>query len=122
MPAGSNLNISIPGPDDLHSGNIRTVPLPIAAGTYRRGEVLGFASGVYGKLTAAANAAAIMPFDVTLSAAKDLAVYTDGDFNQDALTLNGQALAEVKPVLAKVGILIRKWGAARTSPKKGQPQ
>jgi len=113
MHANSSLNNAIPGADDLHSGTIRTQPVQIAAGTYRRGEVLGLAGTTYGKLDAeGAVAAAVMPFDVTYSAPATLAVYVEGDFNEDALVIGDADLDEVKVTLRQVGILARKWGAA----------
>jgi len=111
--ASSSLNNAIPGPDDLHSGNIRTMPVPVAAGTYERGEVLGLVANLYGKLSVAdAVARAVMPFDCTLGANADLAVYVEGDFNEDALKIGAATLADVKTELREVGIIARKWGAA----------
>lgn len=115
MVASSSLNNAIPGPDDLISGNSRTMPVLVDAGTYVRGEVLGLvaASNLYGKLTLTdAVAAAVMPFDVTLSADTVLAVYIEGDFNEDALVIGAATLADVKTELRQVGIMARKWGAA----------
>ena len=113
MVASSSLNNAIPGPDDLISGNVRTGPAPVAAGAYVRGEVLGLVGNVYGKLSVSnAVAAAVMPFDVTLAAQQNLAVYLEGDFNEDALVVGAAALADVKTALRKVGIIARKWGAA----------
>lgn len=111
--ASSSLNNIIPGPDDLHSGAIRTQPVDVAAGTYERGEVLGLVGNLYGKLSVAnAVSAAVMPFNITLAANTKLAVYVEGDFNEDALKIGAATLATVKTELRKVGILARKWGAA----------
>ena len=113
--AHSTLGLQIPGPDDLHSGGIVTQPVSVAAETYVRGEVLGLVGNVYGKLTVAANAAAVMPEAVTIAAETVLPVYVGGDFNEDAVGLNGQALAVTKTALRKVGLILRKWGAAPDS-------
>ncbi|ORE89752.1 hypothetical protein [Aurantimonas sp. 22II-16-19i] len=115
--AGSTLGIEVPGPDDLHSGSVRTQPLTIVAGSYERGEVLEMtaATNKLGKLATAANAFAVMPYDVTLAAEQDLAVYVEGDFNEDAVKLNGVTLAPVKTALRSRSILLRKWGAAPAS-------
>lgn len=110
--ASSTLNITSPNPDDLHSGNISTNPVPVAAGSYVRGEVLGLVGNLYGKLAAAADAAAVMPYDVTLAAETVASVYTAGDFNEAALDLNGKPLADVKTALRKLGINARAWGVA----------
>lgn len=112
--AGSTLGIEVPGHDDLISGNIRTQPLLVAAGTYVRGEIIEIdtATDKLGKLTTAANAAAVIPSDVTLAADAVIAVYTGGDFNQDAVDLNGAPLAPVKTALRDRGIMLREWGAA----------
>lgn len=111
--ASSSLNNAIPGPDDLHSGNIRTMPVTLAAGTYERGEVLGLVGNLYGKLSVAeAVARAVMPFDHVQAANGDLAVYVEGDFNEDALKIGDATLADVKTELREVGIIARKWGAA----------
>lgn len=113
MHAKSSLNNAVPGPDDLHSGAIRTQPVRIAAGTYVRGEVIGLVGTTYGKLAEdGAVAAAVMPFDVTYSAPAELAVYVEGDFNQDALVIGEADLDEVKVALRQVGIIARRWGAA----------
>jgi hypothetical protein len=110
--ASSDLNIAIPGPLDLVSSPLRSIPVQLAAGSYVEGEVLGLTGNVYGKLTSAAAAAAVMPFTLVLAAQATTAVYVEGDFNEDALSLNGQTLADVKTALRKVGIMARKWGAA----------
>ncbi|MCG6115097.1 MAG: hypothetical protein MEQ84_07845 [Mesorhizobium sp.] len=113
MHANSNTGIEIPGPDDLISGNVRTVPVTVAAGEYVRGEVLGLVGNVYGKLSVEdAVASAVMPFDIELAAPRTLVVYAEGDFNEDALVIGAATLADVKTELRKVGILARKWGAA----------
>lgn len=111
--ASSSLNNAIPGPDDLHSGNIRTMPVTIAAGAYERGEVLGLVGNLYGKLSAEnAVARAVMPFDHTLAADGVLSVYVEGDFNEDALKIGAATLADVTTELRDAGIIARKWGAA----------
>jgi hypothetical protein len=113
MPASSSLNNTIPGPDDLYSGNIRTMPVLVDAGAYVRGEVLGLVGNLYGKLSVEnAVAAAVMPFDVTLAEDAEVAVYIEGDFNEDALVIGAATLADVKTELRQVGIMARKWGAA----------
>lgn len=115
MHASSSLNNAIPGPDDLHSGSIRTMPVTVAAGTYVRGQVLWENSdnyAAYDELVTTAVAAAVMPFDIILAAPRLLAVYVEGDFNEDALVIGDATLATVKTELRKVGIIARKWGAA----------
>lgn len=115
MPASSSLNNAIPGPDDLLSGNLRTMPVSIAAGTYVRGQVLWLDDNVYAAFDVEATtavAAAIMPFDKTLASETVLAVYVEGDFNEDALVIGDATLADVKAQLRQAGIMARKWGAA----------
>jgi hypothetical protein len=121
MVASSTLNQAVPGPDDLHSGNIRTQPITVAAGTYARGEVLG-RSALGAALTKVpapgATAIAIMPIAITLAAPTAVPVYIAGDFNQDALVYDsggGVLLATIKDALRDVGIMVRKWGAASGS-------
>lgn len=115
--AGSSLGNQIPGPDDLYSGNIRTQPLKVAAGEYQRGDVLGLdsATSTLGDLADEADAFAIMPFNVTLTAATDLTVYVGGDFNEDAVGIGAGDLAAIKVALSARGISLRKWGVAPAS-------
>jgi len=108
----STTTTNAPAHDDLIGGEVKTIPLPLVAGTYTRGQVLGTVAGGIGALASAAVATAICPFDVTLAEATDLALYVGGEFNEDKLNLNGQTLADVKIALAQRGIYIRKWGAA----------
>lgn len=110
--ASSTLNLIPPGRDELHSGSVRTLPVHVADGTYVRGEVLGLSGNTYGKLAAAADAAAIMPFAVTLAEPATISVYVAGDFNENAIELNGMPLADVKTALRKLDINARAWGAA----------
>lgn len=112
MTASYNLSAYGHTPDDLHSGDIRTVPVTVNAGTYVRGEVLGLSGNNYLKLASGAAAAAVMPEGITLAAATVIPVYVGGEFNEDALNTNGQPLADVKTALRKLGIYARKWGAA----------
>lgn len=113
--AHSTLGLQIPAPDDLHSGNIMTQPVSVAAGTYVRGEVLGLTGNVYGKLIAAAAAGGIVTEDITIAGETVLPIYVGGDFNEDAVDLNGQALADTKTALRTMGLFLRKWGAAPDS-------
>lgn len=112
--AGSSLANAIPALDDLYSGNVRSQPMKVAAGSYIRGAILEMdtATDTLSALVTPAKAFAVMPFTVTLAAAGDLAVYVEGDFNQDAIGLNGAALAPTKTALTGRGINLRKWGAA----------
>ena len=67
----------------------------------------------FGKLSVADSVpAAVMPFDVVLGAETLLAVYVEGDFNEDALVIGAATLVDVKSALRSVGILARKWGPA----------
>jgi hypothetical protein len=109
----SSINTVIPAGDDLYCGPIRCMPVPIAAGTYQRGEVLGLVGNLYGKLTeTGAVARAVMPFNHTLSEASTLSVYVEGDFNEDALIVGAASLSDVKTELREVNIIARKWSAA----------
>lgn len=109
----SNLNILSPKLDNLYSDEPKCMPVLVNVGEYKRGEVLGRVGNSYGKLsTADAKAAAIMPFDLTVSAPKTLTVYVAGDFNEGALYLDGQDLETVKTALRDIGIFARIWGAA----------
>ncbi|SHE78963.1 hypothetical protein SAMN05444339_10268 [Loktanella atrilutea] len=112
--AGSSLINPVDIDDDLYSGHIRSNPMTIAAGTYARGDVLEIdtATDKLSALVTAAKAFAIMPFTLTLAADQLLAVYTDGDFNEEVVGLNGVALAPTKTALSGRGINLRKWGAA----------
>lgn len=115
--ASSSLNNASPAVDDLFSGNVGTMPVTVGAGTYVRGEVLGLVDNTYGKLSAAgASAAAVMPFSLVVAEGKTttIAVYTEGDFNEDALVIGDADLDDVKTSLRKFGITSRKWGAAPT--------
>ena len=94
-------------------GCVKTQPFTVAAGTYVCGEVLENNAGVLRTLsTDGTTAFAIMPFDVTLAADDDLAVYVGGEFNEDALTLAAGTVAEAKEPLSLRGITIRKFSAA----------
>jgi hypothetical protein len=111
--ATSSTGNAHPGLYELFSGDIRTNPVLVVAGTYLRGQVLSLNGNNY-EATAAgnqANAAAVMPFDITLTAPTLKAVYTTGDFNEDKLLLGDANLDAVKTALRKVGINARKWGA-----------
>lgn len=94
-------------------GCVKTQPFTVAAGTYVRGEVLEDNAGVLQALAADGTTAfAIMPFDVTLAADDEVAVYVGGEFNEDALTLANGTVAEAKEPLSIRGIQIRKFSAA----------
>lgn len=112
--ASGTTGIAVPGHDDLISGNIRTQPLTVFTGTYVRGEVveLDAANSRLTKLTTEANAHAIITEDITLTAPTVIPVYIAGDFNEDAVDVNGADLTDTKLALAGRGIMLRKWGAA----------
>ncbi|MEL4069586.1 hypothetical protein WKW50_05500 [Ochrobactrum sp. GPK 3] len=116
--ASSSLNNASPAPDDLYAGDVGTMPVVVGEGTYVRGEVLGLVGNVYGKLSVeGASAAAVMPFPLVVAAGATtkIAVYTEGDFNEDALVIGDAVLDDVKTSLRKFGITSRKWGAAPTN-------
>lgn len=109
----ANIKVANFKPDNLIEGNEQTQPITLAAGEYKRGEVLGRVGNIYGKLsTANSVAAAIMPFTVNVTAQTTMAVYVGGSFNQAALFLDGKELEDVKTALRDCGIFIRQWGAA----------
>lgn len=111
--AKSNLNILSKTPDNLCSDEIKCMPVLVNAGEYRRGEVLGRIANAYGKLsTPDAIAAAVMPFDLTVSFPTTLTVYVAGEFNEGVLYLDGQDLETVKTALRDRGIFAKKWGVA----------
>jgi len=95
---------------------LSTQPFTLQAGTYVRGEVL-FVTGVGSELTNLAtdpgltdtNAFAIMPFTVTLAAPDSMAVYKQGEYNEDVVT-GYTDLDAVKVVLSSQGIKLRKFG------------
>lgn len=109
----SNVVYFTPGTEDFSGGSERAMPVTVAAGTYKRGEVLGRLENTYGKLSVAnAKPAAIMPFDIVIDADKTVTVYVSGEFNEDKLIIGDQNLENVKTALRDVGIFARKWGVA----------
>lgn len=107
-----------PGDDELVRGDVKTQPLPLVAGTYTRGQVLGTVAGGIGALDETADAAnaakamAICPVDMELTEATEFSVYVAGEYNQDKVDVGAQDLTEVKIALSQRGIYIREWGAA----------
>lgn len=98
-------------PKNFSSGNERSLPVIIAAGSYKRGEVLGRVGNVYGKLSVENSIpAAIMPFNEVLEGDKQKSVFVAGDFNEDAIIIGAQDIETVKTALRDVGIFVRKWG------------
>lgn len=104
--------------DELVGGTVETQPLPLVAGTYTRGEVLGTVAGGVGALDGTASAAnagkamAICPFDIEVTETTELALYVGGKFNQDKVKVGAQDLDTVKITLSQRGIYLREWGAA----------
>ena len=93
--------------------DVKTQPYTLIAGTYACGQVL-FKTGTAGELTnlattpasVDADAIAIMPFDITIAANDQMAVYVGGEFNKDKVT-GFTAFAAVKEVLTQTGIRLR---------------
>ena len=115
--ASGSLGNEIPAHDDLVSGNIRTQPFELAAGTYVRGEVVEWDgdNDAMKKLATAAKANAVVVEGVTLTANTTAPLYVGGDFNEDALVIGDADLDDVKLALSNRGIVARKWGAAPDS-------
>lgn len=103
---------NIPLSENFSLCDEQAMPVLVAAGTYKRGEVLGRVNNLYGKLSVAdAVPAAIMPFDTVIDAEKMTTVYVSGNFNEDKIIIeDGPDINNVKTALRNVGIFVRKWG------------
>jgi ABC-type hemin transport system ATPase subunit len=112
--ASSLLNQAGPVVDDLHTGELQTMPFNVLAGTYVRGQVLAMNANDLEAVssTNVANARAVMPHDVTLAAAAITSVYVFGHFNEDKVTIGTATLAAVKTALHPRGVFLRKWTPA----------
>ncbi|SDQ99613.1 hypothetical protein [Pseudovibrio sp. Tun.PSC04-5.I4] len=98
--------------DNLHSGNIKSQPYAVKAGSYERGQVLQYDAA--GKrlepLDDATKAGFIMPTDLELSVDTSVSVYVGGDdFNLGAMKFGGLDVDAVKHALRTNGILARNW-------------
>ncbi|SFK98377.1 hypothetical protein SAMN04488518_11359 [Pseudovibrio ascidiaceicola] len=101
--------------DNLHGGNVKTQPNTVAAGTYKRGQVLEYdsANKVFVALTDASKASVVMTVGITLEADSSMGVYVQGeDFNLNEMYFGGLDAEVVKQALRGNGILARYWQAA----------
>lgn len=98
--------------ENFSLGGEEAMPVRVAAGDYKRGEILGRVGNVYGKLNIEnAVPAAIMPFDLKITAESVKSVYVSGNFNESRLDFGGKDVETVKTALRDGGIFVRKWSA-----------